>query len=226
MRYLSFHPTVTSNPCAWIFELDIATPNDCGDARGAAVPWLTQEPDSDGDGARDPQDHYPYDPDRTIDYDADRDGVPDSLDTCPTTANPGQSDVDGDFVGTRCDNCPDDWNPDQEDTDGDGIGDVCDICDTPHPFGDVTDDNLPTCPPGPGTPVSGCGAQVALPDIVYVLNAFAQGASWTECYPNADLCHPDVDPCGGDGNVGLPDIVCVLEAFAGDLACVSDCPCR
>jgi hypothetical protein len=38
--------------------------------------------------------------------DQDRDGVPDAVDNCPTTANADQSDADGDGIGDACDQCP------------------------------------------------------------------------------------------------------------------------
>lgn len=38
--------------------------------------------------------------------DIDQDGISDSIDNCPVTPNPGQSDVDGDEVGDLCDVCP------------------------------------------------------------------------------------------------------------------------
>lgn len=72
--------------------------------------------------------------------DMDGDGVPDTSDNCPMTANFDQSDIDGDGIGDVCDddidndtilngddNCPETPNTDQSDVDGDGIGDVCDI---------------------------------------------------------------------------------------------------
>jgi hypothetical protein len=61
--------------------------------------------------------------------DQDGDGVPDVVDNCPETSNPGQDDVDLDGVGDACDNCPNDFNPGQEDNDGDGPGDACDADD-------------------------------------------------------------------------------------------------
>ena len=74
--------------------------------------------------------------------DIDGDGVANSLDNCPETANTDQSDIDGDGLGDVCDddmdgdgvlneddNCPTNPNPDQADLDENGIGDACDeIC--------------------------------------------------------------------------------------------------
>ncbi|MEM8931713.1 MAG: IPTL-CTERM sorting domain-containing protein, partial [Acidobacteriota bacterium] len=60
--------------------------------------------------------------------DYDGDGVPDDVDNCPMTANPGQADGDMDGVGDDCDNCVMDANPGQEDDDMDGVGDACDNC--------------------------------------------------------------------------------------------------
>jgi subtilisin family serine protease len=57
--------------------------------------------------------------------DADGDRVPDSLDNCPGTPNPGQEDGDQDGRGDACDNCPSIPNPDQADTNADGSGDAC-----------------------------------------------------------------------------------------------------
>ena len=74
------------------------------------------------------------------DSDQDGDGIPDSIDNCPTVYNPDQADSDNNGVGDACqdtdgdgvidihDNCPTVYNPDQLDTDGDGIGDACDNC--------------------------------------------------------------------------------------------------
>ena len=73
--------------------------------------------------------------------DVDGDGIIDSLDNCPTTANPLQRDFDSNDEGDLCedsdgdgvldwkDNCPIIPNADQKDTDGNKIGDVCDDSD-------------------------------------------------------------------------------------------------
>ncbi len=58
--------------------------------------------------------------------DMDRDGVADTVDNCPMTANANQLDTDHDGIGDVCDNCPTVANANQKDTDGDGLGDVCD----------------------------------------------------------------------------------------------------
>lgn len=91
--------------------------------------------------------------------DTDGDGVPDSEDNCPNTANTNQVDTDGDGIGDACDpltdsdgdgiadssdNCPVVSNPDQADTDGDGIGDACDpLTDSD---GDGIADSVDNCP--------------------------------------------------------------------------------
>lgn len=61
-----------------------------------------------------------------LEADSDGDGVVNSLDNCPNTANPDQADADSDGLGDVCDNCPATANPTQADWDGDGIGDACD----------------------------------------------------------------------------------------------------
>ena len=65
---------------------------------------------------------YEYVNDNTVDNDKDGDGIIDSNDNCPETANPDQKDTDNDNVGDVCD----------DDIDGDGILNNIDQCpDTP-----------------------------------------------------------------------------------------------
>lgn len=75
--------------------------------------------------------------------DGDGDGVTDSMDNCPVTANADQTDDDRDGIGNVCeangapdadgdgrpdtaDNCLNVWNVNQADDDRDGVGNVCD----------------------------------------------------------------------------------------------------
>ena len=63
-------------------------------------------------------------------------------------------DSDGDGVPDTVDNCPSDYNPDQTDTDGDGMGDACDDDDDNDAFDDsvesyVATDPLDDCPDSP-----------------------------------------------------------------------------
>ena len=92
--------------------------------------------------------------------DDDKDGIVNSIDNCPQTANANQLDTDQDGIGDVCDedddndgildvndNCPLTSNADQSDSDNDGIGDVCEV-----PNDDDSDgildmvDNCPTTP--------------------------------------------------------------------------------
>ena len=75
--------------------------------------------------------------------DADSDGIPDAVDSCPYHVNPGQGDIDNDAYGDSCDddmdgdgvtngrdNCPGVANPLQEDANFDGTGDACEGLET------------------------------------------------------------------------------------------------
>ncbi len=81
--------------------------------------------DTDGDGVPDTIDNCPTIANATQE-DGDMDGHGDACDDCPLQANPGQADEDHDGVGDVCDNCPHVANPTQSNTDMDGVGDACD----------------------------------------------------------------------------------------------------
>ena len=85
--------------------------------------------------------------------DVDGDGIIDSLDNCPTTANPLQRDFDSNGEGDLCedsdgdgvldwkDNCPIIPNADQKDDNNNDVGDVCEDAD-----GDGVFDQFDNCP--------------------------------------------------------------------------------
>jgi len=74
-----------------------------------------------------------------VQADSDGDGDGDACDVCPLDANTTMckmfdpNDRDHDGVSNTSDNCPDTANTDQADTDSDGKGDVCDACPAPNP---------------------------------------------------------------------------------------------
>jgi hypothetical protein len=94
-----------------------------GVAVGSDAQMPAEEPDADTD----------IDTDIDAEIDTDGDGIPDSIDNCPTVPNPDQADFDGDGVGDVCDNCPHVFNPDQMNIgelmngqEADLVGDACD----------------------------------------------------------------------------------------------------
>lgn len=89
--------------------------------------------------------------------DSDADGLADSADNCPFTANADQADNDGGGGGDACDdnddndaavdandNCRTVADPSQTDTDGDGQGDPCDTDDDDDGVLDAAPDNCRT----------------------------------------------------------------------------------
>jgi hypothetical protein len=104
------------------------------DTDNCALVMNPGQSDGDGDGVGDACD----------DDDADGDGFPDRLDTCPSTRD-DQRDSDGDGVGDACDNCPFTPETSQADRDADGRGDACDCRPddpTSHPGGTEFCDGL------------------------------------------------------------------------------------
>lgn len=136
--------------------------------------------------------------------DSDGDGVLDSVDNCPTTANSDQLNADGDAQGNACDsdddndgvadsadNCPLVSNPDQTDTDGDGLGNACD--------GDDDDDDIPDD--------DGNGGGDNCPLVVNPDQADADGDGV------GDACDPDYLP---------PVVGCTAVAPPGTTAAVAE----
>ncbi len=98
---------------------------DCNDADPRVFPGAIERcngVDDDCDGSL-------FDDAGVCPEDADSDGVPDAVDLCMWTPDPGQEDRDGDGVGDACDNCPfNGAGTTQDNNDGDTVGDVCDNC--------------------------------------------------------------------------------------------------
>ncbi len=111
--------------------------------------------------------------------DSDGDGIPDTMDNCPTVFNPirpmdggKQADSDGDGVGDECDPCPRDANStsctqfNPNDTDGDGVPNSTDNCpDVPNPDqmdqdGDGKGDACDACPMVANPGAAACPATI------------------------------------------------------------------
>lgn len=112
------------------------------------------EPDGDGDGIGDTMDNCPTEA-NPGQGDSDGDGYGNACDVCPAVVDPTQADGDGDGDGDACDNCPSATNPGQGDSDLDGVGNACDDCpDDPDPEqldgdGDDHADACDNCPAAP-----------------------------------------------------------------------------
>ncbi|MGC6525560.1 MAG: choice-of-anchor B family protein [Flavobacteriaceae bacterium] len=95
----------------------------CGDDE----PTGNTYPDGDGDGIHNTIDNCPSAANPNQE-DGDEDGIGDICDNCVSVENSQQEDNDSDDIGNACDNCPGAANPNQEDDDDDGVGNACDNC--------------------------------------------------------------------------------------------------
>lgn len=105
-------PTMTSTPS---IVRGSATPN-ASNTPPSATPRATASPTSRVTSTSTPT---PY---VQVQADSDRDGIPDSRDNCPNTANGDQRDSDSDGIGDACDSF------DNRDSDGDGVANGADRC--------------------------------------------------------------------------------------------------
>lgn len=168
-----------------------------------------------------PCEDYPCnDCDTTLDKDCDH--IADTVDNCPDTYNPAQSDNDSDLIGDFCDaeptvsdtdsdgdgirdisdNCPDIHNPAQLNSDNDSWGNNCDNCQDLANDSQTDSDNDTignACDPCPLDPLNDidedfvCGDADNCPDI-----------------PNADQTDTDNDGIGDACDPAAPPCPAVL----------------
>ena len=167
---------------------------------GNEVPFICEDPDTDGDGTSD-----------QLDEDDDGDGIPDGLDNCPLVVNSDQEDHDLDGLGDICD--------DDMDNDGDPNGSDCEpldgavssiapeICDgiDNNCDGAVDEDFECVC----GT-LDECGTEVGL--CTMGVRECLDGA-WSECSgvnPSDELCDGLDNNCDGEVDDGLGATTCGL----------------
>jgi hypothetical protein len=145
--------------------------------------------------------------------DADSDGVPDSIDNCPDSANPLQENNDNDTEGDICDDDDDnDGLTDLEEENYDGVPGYNPGTDT-DPLDDDTDedghlDGVDPVPlhynyaDGNVAPWGAIDTEVNTGDLLVCLQ-FVLGLKTPT---NEDLAHGDLYPVGSpDGEIGLPD---------------------
>ena len=151
--------------------------------------------------------------DENLIEDADNDGIEDFLDNCPSTHNPGQSDLDGDLIGDACDPSTCDC-PFQDDYDEDGfitaldLSSIIDVLFAGRP--DVRD---PACPTWRGD--DDCdGFSTALDLSIKIDHLFAGGP------PPCDPCQAPSPECIGS-NCDDGFLACDPQANCADPLCFS-----
>jgi hypothetical protein len=174
--------------------------------------------------------------------DSDGDGIPDAVDNCPFTPNPGQADSDGDGTGDACDGCLTDPNktspgicgcgvPDT-DSDGDAVPDCVDNCPTtPNPlqadadsdgYGDVCDNCPQIANPNQAITILLTGdlnlsGTLTSSDVILLVNyVFKSGAPPVPC--------PAAGDCNCSGTVSSADIITLVNyVFKGGPAPCNVC---
>ncbi|MCK5282800.1 MAG: thrombospondin type 3 repeat-containing protein [Nanoarchaeota archaeon] len=97
-------PCVHTTNCAYE---TIMHPDGCSNEEWYGIMWIEEDP-YDGVNLMHPrQVYYALQSEFADTQDSDGDGVPDSLDNCPSIPNPNQEDIDNDGLGDACDSCTD-----------------------------------------------------------------------------------------------------------------------
>ncbi|MCG3136609.1 MAG: hypothetical protein HJJLKODD_00443 [Phycisphaerae bacterium] len=171
-----------------------------GGGGGGGGGFISDLPDTDGDGVIDLDDNCPN-VGNTDQANADGDDFGDVCDICPLAEDDDQLDTDEDGVGDACDNCPLVANDTQGDGDNDGIGNICDNC-----FKVANPDQLDTDSDGQG---DACEPVVAPPS--EPLDSDADGVA-----DELDNCPADANPDQADSDAdGLGD-ACDIPIAAPD----------
>ncbi|HWR82115.1 MAG TPA: thrombospondin type 3 repeat-containing protein [Candidatus Deferrimicrobium sp.] len=181
--------------------------------------------DADDDGILDSLDNCPtvYNPGQS---DGDSDGKGDVCDNCPAIANPLQQDADGDLVGNPCDNCPTMANTLQEDVDADGFGDSCDNCPgaaNPNQYDTNNDGIGDACccvVRGNVDGISGFAGPIDVADLTYLVAYAFLGGPFPPCPEQGN-----VDGIvGGGGPIDVADITYMVAFLFGGGALPPACP--
>jgi Putative metal-binding motif len=152
---------------------------DCDDTDPAVSPGLPEVPANDIDDDCDGLVDEGLDPGAD---DPDGDGVPHSIDNCPSVANPTQEDADADDIGDACDETP---NGEGIDADEDGYTSATGDCD------DTNDAIHPGAPEVPGNAVDeDCDGQIDEGGTGFDVDGDGHSADQGDC----DDANPDAYP--------------------------------